>query len=483
MKKVVVIGAGISGLAAAALLAKKGFSVEVIEQNWMVGGCAATYWRKGHRFESGATTLVGLSENRPIHWLLNELEINALHSIKLDLPMQVHGLSTNPISRFEGLEEWIAEAENKFGKLNQRKFWTKCFNTAQFVWENALELHHFPPQSFTDLVKLLPLFNFNRLKHLPSAFQSVADWMRSCDLHTNKRFVRFIDEQLMITAQNTASDVNLLFGATALCYTNEPNHYLTGGMQQLANTLANKIIEYQGQIHLREATTRIEKKSNGYQVRTSKNTYLADFVVSSVPLNNLEYLVDDSVIVQKIKKKSIPITELSGAFTMGIAFHPHRQYQCIHHQLHLNQPMNQTGARSIFFSIHPEEDKRSDVPNTMVGAVSMHVFNPSKNIITDKNEVMNLVIDILVQNDLIKRENIIYSHASTPGSWEDWTLRKSGIVGGYPQKIGTKPWQMLGCQIDGHGFLGVGDSFYPGQGIPGVILGAKAAVETIVKKG
>lgn len=479
MKKVVVIGAGMSGLAAAALCIQRGYSVVVVEQNWMVGGCTATYWRKGHRFESGATTLVGLEKNRPVGWLLEQLHLPPLRTQFLQPPMQVHGLPGIPsLTRFENLNDWIAEAERVFGPTGQRIFWTRCFELSQFVWNNALELHHFPPQSLSDVLKAIPLFSLERVKHLPFAFQTVAQWMEKCGLGNHVVFRKFIDEQLMISAQNTAEQVNLLFGSTALCYTNEPNHYLEGGMQQLSDALKNWVEKNGGEIVLRQPIQKLEIHSNKISVIGKNHSWEADHVISSIPLNNLVDLVP-AAISENWKKKVQPLDQLSGAFTMGIAFQPHRKMESIHHQIHLEFPMPQTGANSIFWSTHPTFDERSDQEETHVGAVSMHVHQPHKKLIHNKEEVENAVFFQLEKANLLKRENVTYFHSATPGGWEDWTLRKNGIVGGYPQQKGILPWQMPGCKLLGNRLLGVGDSFYPGQGIPGVILSAKAAVEAL----
>jgi phytoene desaturase len=52
-KKIVVIGAGIGGLAASALLAKKGFDVTVVEKNNQIGGRARIWETEGFRFDMG----------------------------------------------------------------------------------------------------------------------------------------------------------------------------------------------------------------------------------------------------------------------------------------------------------------------------------------------------------------------------------------------------------------------------------------------
>jgi phytoene desaturase len=53
MSRVVVIGAGVAGLATAGLLARDGHEVIVLEKNDRVGGRAGTVEREGFRFDSG----------------------------------------------------------------------------------------------------------------------------------------------------------------------------------------------------------------------------------------------------------------------------------------------------------------------------------------------------------------------------------------------------------------------------------------------
>src|SRR5438128_1492600 len=48
---VVVVGGGVGGLTAAALLAARGVNVCLLERQSYVGGCAATIEHAGHKFE------------------------------------------------------------------------------------------------------------------------------------------------------------------------------------------------------------------------------------------------------------------------------------------------------------------------------------------------------------------------------------------------------------------------------------------------
>src|SRR5689334_23683732 len=52
-KRVIVIGAGFSGLAASALMAKEGYNVTLLEKNDQPGGRARVWEKGGFRFDMG----------------------------------------------------------------------------------------------------------------------------------------------------------------------------------------------------------------------------------------------------------------------------------------------------------------------------------------------------------------------------------------------------------------------------------------------
>ena len=57
-KSVVIVGAGVAGMATAIILAKNGFDVTVFEKNSQAGGRCSQIVSNGHRFDLGATILL-----------------------------------------------------------------------------------------------------------------------------------------------------------------------------------------------------------------------------------------------------------------------------------------------------------------------------------------------------------------------------------------------------------------------------------------
>mgnify|MGYP000875173019 CR=1 FL=1 len=487
MAKVAIIGTGMGSLSAAALLVRDGHAVEVWEQNYLPGGCTSAYFRKGYIFEAGATTLVGLDAGMPLAHLLEQTGIR-LDVLELQpVSMAVHFADGERIERAKDMATWIREAERLFGG-RQAEFWRYCERVAAFVWRTSLRQRAFPPRSWGDLWATLRGFEWTQLRFATLAFSNMRALLQRFGLDKNERFVDFVNAQLLITAQNDCDNTNILFGATALCYTNYSNYYVWGGMIQLVRPICEYIEAQGGAIHYRRGVQRIDSlPSGGYLLHGSDGAQMqADYIVSGVPVQSSIGFFEAAEQplnrrLQRLKSKLLPSEKLHSAFQMSIGFAKSPTWSAqtpLHHQIHLAEPLPVVGSTSIFISFsHPDDFTRA-AEGEMVASVSTHFHDPARwQQDTDTRPIEEAIFAALERHGLLSRAQVRYHHCATPATWARWTQRPYGFVGGYPQYLHIRPWQMFDARLDGHRAYQCGDTTYPGQGIVGTCLSGIIAYE------
>lgn len=73
MKKVIIIGAGISGLSAGVYARQSGFNVTIYESHNIPGGASTSWRRNGYLFEGGMHWLTGSSSKKPLNAIWREV--------------------------------------------------------------------------------------------------------------------------------------------------------------------------------------------------------------------------------------------------------------------------------------------------------------------------------------------------------------------------------------------------------------------------
>ncbi|XDD43746.1 phytoene desaturase family protein [Leptospira sp. WS60.C2] len=511
---VIVLGSGLGGLSAALSFARRGKRVLILEKSISPGGSASSFWKKGYLFESGATTLVGFEPGLPMDRLSKELGVK-FPLIPLSRSMVVH-LNGETIERYKDRNLWIQEALRVFGGGKRMVFfWRLCFFVSDRLWDLSARYRSFPFRTFQDVWNTLHSFKPIDLIVFFFSFVSVQTVSRFFGLHRNPTWNRFLDEQLLITNQTITKEAPFTMAAAGLTYPNLQNYIVPGGMVELSHSLLQKIKESGGEILYKQEVTNITKQKFGdtgkalfgnkedlvpvdgnevWEVNTKNresSTFSAPILVSNLPIWNLAELTNDLPhLQQKAKQMEKGIW---GAFTMGIALRvdeslEHLKQECLHHQIHLENPLPYGGGHSVFVSLsHPEDTVRS-ADGIRILSLSTHIQNP-ENWIRDslypskKKEIESILYSTLEKVfPWFLRENIQFSHSATPVTWQTWTGRKWGRVGGIPTSYFFNPFQMVANRSEDLSLLLTGDTVYPGQGIPAVVLGGLNAVEQFHKR-
>jgi len=117
----IVIGAGLGGIAAAALLAQRGYQVTILEKNSTPGGRCSQLVRDGHRFDVGATLFLMPEVFAQTYALLGERMEDHLDLRRIDPTYRIHFEDGTVIALTSELNQLEAQLEaiepSSFGGL------------------------------------------------------------------------------------------------------------------------------------------------------------------------------------------------------------------------------------------------------------------------------------------------------------------------------------------------------------------------------
>lgn len=190
-QKVVVVGAGIGGLTAAALLAHRGYEVLVLDQALVPGGCASTFKRQGFTFDVGATQVAGLEPGGIHHRIFSELEIDLPPATFCDPACAVYlPGESEPIQVWRDPDRWKAERQKQFP--GSEPFWQLLNDLFRYSWQFQSRDPVLPPRNVWDLWQLTKAVRPNTLLTLPHTFSTVGDALRGYGLN-DRRLRTFLE--------------------------------------------------------------------------------------------------------------------------------------------------------------------------------------------------------------------------------------------------------------------------------------------------
>ncbi len=148
--RVVVVGAGIGGLTAAALLARRGYQVLVFDRAIVPGGCASTFKRRGFTFDVGATQVAGLEPGGIHDQIFKELEIDLPLATPCDPACAVFlPGETEPINVWRDPQKWQIERQKQFP--GSEPFWQLLAKLFAASWKFQSREPVLPPRNLWDL--------------------------------------------------------------------------------------------------------------------------------------------------------------------------------------------------------------------------------------------------------------------------------------------------------------------------------------------
>jgi C-3',4' desaturase CrtD len=449
------------------------------------------------------------------HRIFSELEIDLPPATPCDPACAVFlPGETIPINVWRDPARWQVERQHQFpGSEPFWQFLQQLFNAS---WEFQSRDPILPPRNLWDLGQLVSALRLGTFITVPFTLATVGDALKWFGLSGDKRLQTFLDLQLKLYSQVTAAETALLYAATALGVSQTPQglYHLQGSMQVLSDRLVASLERDGGKLLMRHTVEAIESKPTGVRIRNQKTgatwTETADEIVANVTAQDLVRLLEagesgrELMILPSIPntQSKIPnpfpplsiesyrsrvkhLPQASGAFVVYLGVKQAAiPANCPPHLQFLYDYDGIIGENnSLFVSVsHPGDGRAPEGRATIIASsfVDPHKwYGEDVDYAALKAEYTATAIAKLGRYFDLAPDNIIVTEAGTPRTFEYYTGRDRGIVGGIGQRVATFGPFGFGTRTPIANLWLVGDSTHPGEGTAGVSYSALTVVRQI----
>ncbi len=487
---VIVVGGGIAGLTAGALLANEGFNVTLIEAHSQPGGCAGTFRRGPFVFDVGATQVAGLEKGGIHERIFRHLNWRAPNASILDPACVVHlEDGQDPIYMWHDSEKWKQERKTKFP--GSENFWSLCDQLHRSNWSFVGNDPILPAKNLWDFTQLLKAVRPTTLMNACFSRSSISDLLWICACDKDPRLRKFLDLQLKLYSQETSDNTAALYGATVLQMAQEPLGlwHLKGSMQKLSDNLLSCFLRDGGKLLTRHKVVALalnDEKKTWHVEAINKNSVSISFdssdVIFTLPPQCLMRLISTKTVVpQKYRHRLEDLSQPSGAIVFyGAIKRSDLSSNCCGHIQLLEEKLG-----SLFISISFDGDGRAPLGQaTVIASAFTNVdFWTACNDFEYKKSKVKVLHEILHALNLklgVESHQWIHKEVATPKSFANWTGRPQGIVGGLGQRPETFGPFGLSSRTPMKGLWLCGDSIYPGEGTAGVSQSALMACRQLI---
>ena len=484
---VLVIGAGFGGLGAALRLAEKGARVLVCETLKYPGGCASTFARSGYRFESGATLFSGFDEQQLFgQWIRKHQLDVTIDWIDPLVELRTPAV-TLPIGRDR--EQLVSTLCSLPGApvAQLRAFFqlqTKVAGTLWALFDDPTLLPPLAPSALLQHILRTPRY----VSLLPLLGRSLGSVLASFKLDRFEPLRHYLDALCQITVQCDAASAEAPFAMSTMDYYFRGTGHVRGGIGGLASGLVGAIEKLGSEVRFSTRVKSLHREGSMWRAQTRKGEVVAKSVVANL-------LPQDMRAMLAAKPGDLPrldalATEVEGGWGAVMLYMVAKEPEGaggkpVHLELVGDGDRAFTEGNHVFVSISGAEDKGRCAAGLRTMTCSTHVSLAllRGRSSADQGQIVAR-IQARMREVLALRapewfENVTFAMTASPRTFERFTGRAGGAVGGIPRRAGLGHYVSAWPRAVVPGVYLVGDSVFPGQSTLATAIGGTRVAEVV----
>lgn len=488
---VLIIGAGLSGLTAAALLAKKGLKVAVAEKNHEPGGSCGTFKRPGAVFDQGSAMLYGFGDKgfNAHRFVFNCLE-EPIDVIRNDMLYCVNFMG-HRIRFWPDIDKFIEELSVVFPDEadNISRFYKDTYKMYQHV---MVEDPTYTTPDETDLrstLKSMMKHPLSYVKFLSYLNKSAEDILKK--YFSDPEIFNFFDKLTSTYCYATVKEAPAVLAAVMFV----DNHvggsfYPAGSTMFLPGKLEKVIEENGGDIFYNSEVTQVlfgNGRADGGRTKDGREIFADDLIYSGTVWNLYSGLIGEpDVSPEKIKwaLSQVPTYPSVVLYALVDADVIPADTQPVEMLVGNPEKLDESEVTAYIFSINDKTlcDENSHV--VMAIGPNFDKWDRSDKVgyAVKKEKEKERLISVMERRFPGFKKAVKYSEIATPCTIERYTNKNGGAVAGPKQMLGQHMLKRMHTKTQWDNLYCCGESTVMGTGTPTVTTSGLSAANVILRK-
>ena len=487
---VIVIGAGLSGLASASLLAKRGLKTIVLEQAKKPGGACGIFKREGAVFDQGTAMLYGFGEQgfNSHRFLLNCLE-EPFEVIKHDLLYVVH-YKGKRIRFWPDVDRFAEELAEVFP--GQKEEIHRFYKEMQKLYTHVIsESPNYTTPDETDpktMVKNVTRHPLSYLKFMSYLNISAEKLLRN--YFTDPEILAFFSKLTSTYCYATIKEAPAILASVMFIDNHEGgSYYPAGSTLFLPGKLEKVVEEHNGEIRYEIRAVSIlfeEEKPVGVLLETGEQLRGKQIIYSGSVWNLYEKMLPRSVVkAEELEWERAQVPACASVVLYALADSAViPEDACPIEMLAADADTIEESEITVYIQSLDDHTLCAKDQHTLVAVgPSMRKWNLEDREVYEqqKEEEMQRMLDILKGRFPDLEAGLLYCELATPDTIERYTLKNGGSAAGPKQMLGQHMLMRQTIRTRWANLFCCGESTTMGTGTPTVTTSGIAAANAVLK--